>query len=266
MSGKLNNEYLTECGTGSLNCMMTCLPSSFCRVSALWIPVAILTFAGCTPSKEMDISDHSSAAAGSGASTSAGAPVTWTVPPRIAPKVAKNSIQANLPKGHPHAPVEAPPGPKKIDTLAPREALLKDEIAALNGLFSKTEVDAEMHALLAREGVPQVEGSMVRIFLDRTRVNSEALSRMQGLETAHYISLYRTSIDDEGLRALANCKKLFFLDLSHTRVTDAGLEHLKGLPNLTRVVVSDTQVTSVGMATLQAALKNGWVSRNYDPR
>jgi len=201
------------------------------------------------------------------ASSPSDAPAPYSKPPLIAPKVAANPVQQSLPPGDPRIPQPRPTDePRQIEDLSPQEAVLKEEVTRLNGLFRKTEVTQRTRSFIASEGGPQIDDALVEVFLDRTPVTDDMLSAMPGLETATYLSLFRTQITDEGLRTLGRCQSLIYLDLSHTAVTDQGLQHLKSLPNLTRVVVAGTGVTDAAIAELKEQLPRAFITRNYDPR
>ena len=80
-----------------------------------------------------------------------------------------------------------------------------------------------------------------------TRVTSEGLRHLGGLDSLESIGLTFTDTDDDGLKALSELPNLRELMLQRTKITDGGLVYLTKLKKLERLRLYDTNITDAGL-------------------
>ena len=125
---------------------------------------------------------------------------------------------------------------------------------------------------------PVQNGRVVRVKLAGSRVDTNLLTCISGLEGLEELNLNATTITGEEFRHLSELSKLRVLDLGSTRNASAGLKSLIGLsglkvlrlsntdvsdpelkllkqlPDLQEVELISTQVTEIGIADFNASL------------
>ena len=104
---------------------------------------------------------------------------------------------------------------------------------------------------------------LIRLNLDSTQTDDEALNQLPDLANLGELRLNRTKITDQGLRRLLVCERLERLDVSHNPITDAGLSSIAELGNLTNLSLSGTKITDDGLQHLYRLKKLQHLNLDY---
>ena len=114
-------------------------------------------------------------------------------------------------------------------------------------------VQAEAVAEIERSGgsVIQTNGRVVRVKLAGSRVDTNLLTCISGLEDLEELNLNATTITGEEFRHLSGLSKLRVLDLGSTRNASAGLKSLIGLSGLKVLRLSNTDVSDPELKLLK---------------
>jgi hypothetical protein len=104
---------------------------------------------------------------------------------------------------------------------------------------------------------------LIRLNLDSTQTDDEALNQLPDLANVGELRLNRTKITDKGLRRLLACERLECLDVSHTPISDVGLSAIAELGELTNLSLSGTKITDDGLKHLRRLKKLRHLNLDY---
>jgi hypothetical protein len=110
---------------------------------------------------------------------------------------------------------------------------------------------ARLSSWLGNDNLSKLGPPYICVFMDRTHVTRDDLSRIARHTNARYLSLNdATGVDDQALEAIAELTTLETLSLNRTEVTDRGLHALERMHGLSYLQLKDTAITDEGVAYL----------------